>query len=248
MMFVVGSGSSAISAVVALVRRGCRPTVLDTGLTPDAQALALKEILASKEPENWTPTDVSPLKCTGPVAANGIPRKLHFGSDFSFRQIGQAMALDLEQASMHRSFAAGGFSNVWGAVVQPLSRSDLVDWPVTIEELAPHYESALGFLFDTPTAVDMPSVSGLHPSSQAEDLYKELLKNRQSLERIGMRFQYSKLAVRVEDRNGYKGCRYCGLCLYGCPYDCRYSAHDTLMQLVRENKIRGCNFLSVNSI
>jgi choline dehydrogenase-like flavoprotein len=139
---------------------------------------------------------------------------------------------------MQRSFAAGGFSNVWGAVVQPLSRRDFVDWPVTIEEMASHYESALKLSCDAPAAEDMSSAPGLHPSSQAETFYNELCKNRQRLERIGIRFRYSKLAVRVEDRNGYKGCRYCGLCLYGCPYDCRYSANDTLTQLVREKKIQ----------
>jgi hypothetical protein len=248
MIFVIGSGSSSISATVALVRRGFRPTILDTGLEPDASALALREKLASVEPEGWNPVDISSMKFTGPVAINGIPRKLHFGSDFSFRQIEQAPALDLVQASMYRSFAAGGFSNVWGAVIQPLPRNDFADWPFTIDELAPYYESVLRFSCATPAIADVSAFPGLRPSSQAETFYDELCKNRQRLEHIGIRFKYSKLAVRVEDRNGYKGCRYCGLCLYGCPYECRYSAADILRRLIREGAVQYISDIAVEAL
>ena len=34
-----------------------------------------------------------------------------------------------------------------------------------------------------------------------------------------------------------KGCRYCGLCLHGCPYDSRYSAKTTLARLVLGGKV-----------
>ncbi len=38
--------------------------------------------------------------------------------------------------------------------------------------------------------------------------------------------------MEYHDREHY-GCRYCGLCLFGCPYDSRYSAVNTLSELVR---------------
>jgi hypothetical protein len=77
----------------------------------------------------------------------------------------------------------------------------------------------------------------LRPSSQAQALYADLSASRRGLEGEGIRFDYAQLAVRVADQNGQKGCRYCGLCLYGCPYDCRYSAASTLQSLIRNGQV-----------
>jgi choline dehydrogenase-like flavoprotein len=63
-------------------------------------------------------------------------------------------------------------------------------------------------------------------------VYADLWANRRTLEQSGIRFDYAQLAVRAADQNGRKGCRYCGLCLYGCPYDCKYTAAATLAELI----------------
>jgi choline dehydrogenase-like flavoprotein len=244
MIYIIGSGLSAMAAAVALVRRGRRPMILDAGLRPDPVALTLKARLAAAEPDSWEANDLAPLRRTGLVAANGIPRKLHFGSDFVFRDVTDAMPLNIRQASMYRSFAAGGFSNVWGAVIQPLPERELRDWPITSEELSPHYAAVHALLSDVSesgsTGVGFPaeaSARELHPSSQAQALYADLSASRHQLEGEGIRYDYAQLAVRATDRNGQKGCRYCGLCLYGCPYDCRYSAASTLTRLISDGQV-----------
>ncbi|HYK88112.1 MAG TPA: GMC oxidoreductase [Acidobacteriota bacterium] len=235
-----------MAAAVALVRRGCRPTVLDAGLTPDQNALSLKSRLASAESEDWKEDELESVRQTGPVAANGIPRKLYFGSDFAFRAVNVATPLELQQASVHRSFAAGGFSNVWGAVIQALPGRELMEWPVSSGELSPHYDAVRVLLCDGPEGgggtVETPAApralpQALHPSSQARGLYADLSAGRQQLERAGFQFEYPQLAVRADESNGRKGCRYCGLCLYGCPYDCRYTAEVTLRRLIRAGLI-----------
>lgn len=246
MVYIVGSGLSSIAAASALVARGIRPTILDTGLAPDALAQARKSRLSSVDPENWSREELAQLKSIGPIAANGIPRKLYFGSDFSFYETRDAIRLDLRQASMHRSFAVGGFSNVWGAVVQPLSKGEMDGWPVKFEKLAPHYAAVRRLLCDLaedesaspPGFVGVDTDCTLRPSIQAQDLYSDLAAGRFDLARQGIKFEYAPLAVRSNDRNGDRGCRYCGLCLYGCPYDCMYSARTTLERLVREAKVR----------
>ena len=83
-----------MAAAVALVRRGCRPTMLDAGLTPEPIALTSKARLAAAERENWDAEELAALKRTGPFAANGIPRKLYFGSDFAFRHVSLAAPLE----------------------------------------------------------------------------------------------------------------------------------------------------------
>lgn len=244
MIYIVGSGLSAMAAAVALVRRGCRPIILDAGLKADPVALTLKARLAAADPDSWEANDLALLRRTGLVAANGIPRKLHFNSDFAFRDVTNALPLNIRQASMYRSFAAGGFSNVWGAVIQPMPERELRDWPIVSNELSPHYlamHALLSNAFESgPIGVCFPAESfarELHASSQAQALYSDLSARRHQLEGEGIRFDYAQLAVRAIDRNGQKGCRYCGLCLYGCPYDCRYSAATTLASLINDGKV-----------
>ncbi len=226
MIYIIGSGLSAMATATALVKRGIRPKILDVGITPARAASDLKMRLGSCEPEFWNADIVAPAKRTGTVAANGIPRKLHFGSDFVFQEPDQLVPLGTDCASMFRSFAAGGFSNIWGAVIQPVQEDELQDWPVSGKEFAPHYAEMDRILGSS-------SVPDLHPSSQAKALFSDLTENSHVLQREGISFEYPRLAVRTSDYNGAKGCRYCGFCLYGCPYDSRYTAAATLSELVR---------------
>lgn len=233
---IIGSGLSAMAAAAALAARGCRPLILDTGLEPDPEARSLRGRLATAEPEDWRAEDLARLRRTGPPAANGIPRKLWFGSDFAFREMGPAVKMDLRNASVHRSFAAGGFSNVWGGAIQPLGDAGFDGWPLSARDLAPHYaaidELIHGGIGSSATQDNGPaseSGPGLRPSRQAAEFLADLEANRDRLAGDGIGFSPSRLAAR--DGDGPDGCRYCGLCLYGCPYGRLYSARDTLDRL-----------------
>jgi choline dehydrogenase-like flavoprotein len=230
LIYVIGSGLSGIAAAVALIKRGYRPTILDVGLTPGNEASALKARLASVEPEAWTPDDIELVKRTGPASLSGIPQKLTFGSDFAYRDVDAQTSALLDNASMRRSFARGGFSNVWGAVIQEFPSEEFLRWPVTPRQLSTHY-SAVQEL--------MCSSSGpfIRPSSQARAFYNDMLRNRPELERNGIRFSYPRLAVRSSDGGPEKSCRRCGLCLYGCPYDSIFAAGVILERLVREGAV-----------
>ena len=174
MIYVIGSGLSGIAAAVALIKRGYRPTILDAGLTPDNEASALKARLASVEPEAWTTEDLQRLKQTGPPSRSGIPQKLTFGSDFAYRDLDAATAADLRNASMLRSFARGGFSNVWGAVIQRFSSEEFQGWPITLHELSPHYSAVQDLICSSSGAF-------VHPSSQTRAFYSDMLRNRLEL-------------------------------------------------------------------
>lgn len=226
MICIIGSGISAMAAAAALTARGIRPTILDVGIEAAAAAASLKMRLGSVEPDYWRADEAAQAKRTGPVAANGIPRKLHFGSDFAFQEAEQSAPLAANCASMFRSFAAGGFSNIWGAVVQRVQDKDINGWPIDVKDLDPHY-ATIGNLIGCSSAPE------LHPSSQAKALRADLSANADLLTGSGISFEYPQLAVRAADRNGARGCRYCGLCLFGCPYDSRYAAETTLRELVR---------------
>jgi len=236
MICIIGSGLSAMATAVALVRRGCRPVIIDAGITPERPTLELKERMAAVEPEAWTRDELLRLKRTGAAARSRIPRKLYFGSDFAYREAGWVGGLELRHAASCRSFAAGGFSNVWGATIQRLPDEEFQGWPITAGELSPHYSAVQALLCGPPDQQAegiAASTPALRPSSQAQDLLTDLRAAREELARRGIRFDHARLAVRAADRNGSKGCRYCGLCVYGCPYESRYTATDTLTDLLK---------------
>ena len=253
MICIVGSGLTAMAAATALIQRGGRPTILDTGLSPEPDALLLKSKLAATDPLEWDPQDLRSAHRTGPVSANGIPRKLYFGSDFVFNDLLYKTALDLSGASLFRSFAAGGFSNLWGSVIQPFPAGEFANWPVTYGEMQPHYCAVQRLLHCghsvAPDAGEWdPDAGQLRPSSQAKALYADLWQNRRQLADQGIRFGYARLAVRTADQNGTRGCCYCGLCLHGCPYDCKYTAAATLSRLIHDNRIRYVPGVAVDRI
>jgi ferredoxin len=229
LIYIVGSGLSGIAAAVALVKRGYRPTILDPGLTPDAELMELKERLATLEPEQWRAEDLARLKQIGPAGTTGIPQKLHFGSDFAYRDQDPETSPRVFRASMLRSFALGGFSNVWGAVIQPFHPDEFRTWPIGQQQLVAHYDAIHQLI--------CPSKSDIRPSPQATALYDDMAINRLELECRGIQFDFAGLAVRSSDRDGEKGCRYCGLCLYGCPYGSIFSAAATLSRMVRLGQI-----------
>ncbi len=245
MIFIIGSGQTAIAAAMALVERGYRPAILDAGLQPTNEARELKRRLSSTAPEAWDESDLARFKRTGPVAANGIPRKLHFGSDFAFLESENATPVDVRQASVHRSFAAGGFSNVWGAVIQPLDLRDMRQWPVSPAEMAPHY-LALHSLMRTAepdSSITQPFPRravdpDLKPSKQAREFYADLASAGAILQGGGIRFEYARLAVLSADSDDRSGCRYCGQCVYGCPYDAVFTSTSALDQMIRSGRVR----------
>ena len=229
MIYVIGSGLSGIAAAIALVKRGFRPTILDAGVRADPGILDLKARMASVEPDAWTAEDLALLKRTGPAARSGIPRKLHFGSNFAYRDVDRETSARFHNASILRSFAQGGFSNVWGAVIQPLPPKEFQRWPISFQQLARHYSAVKEFL--------CPSDAPVQHSAQGHELHDDLARHRPELSLEGIRFHYADLAVRSSDDETGKGCRRCGLCLYGCPYDSIFAAASQLSRMIRKGEV-----------
>ncbi|MBI3939690.1 MAG: NAD(P)-binding protein [Acidobacteria bacterium] len=229
MIYIIGSGLSGVAAAAALVKRGFRPTILDAGVRAGPHSIALKSRLASAEPDAWTPEDLAQLKRTGPAASTGIPQKLLFGSNFAYRDVDRATSARFRRASILRSFAHGGFSNVWGAVIQPWPQAEFRCWPIGFQELAKHYSSVRELI--------CPSGLSVRSSMQTHALHSDLERHQRQLDAEGVRFDYATLAVRTSDDDIGKACRHCGLCLYGCPYDSIFSAASQLSRMVRQGQV-----------
>ena len=202
--------------------------MLDAGLDLESDRKASVANLAAKTPEQWDGQSLEFLRDGVTVETGGIPLKMAYGSSFAYREP-TPLPIDHDGAEGKPSYARGGLSNVWGASVMPFRTEDMREWPISAEDLAPHYRAVLEVIpysaRQDMLAESFPLYSeqprALRTSAQADALLRDLAAARTSLH-----FGASRLAVDA-------ACVYCGLCMYGCPYGFIYNSSATLDDLRR---------------
>ena len=236
---IVGSGPSGVACAWSLLRAGVSVTMLDTGLEPEPEALAVAEAYRLRQDRQAFLRAIGRAKT---MPSEDLPRKTLFGSDFASRPAsGQSIAAD-PGVRLWMSQARGGLSNLWGAAAVPFPAEEMAGWPVSAEELRPYYREvdaimprigtggdALGALFDDahlpPPAFD----PGLGP--QGRDMLRDLEASTDRLARSGIVGGRARIAVAP-------GCRSCGLCHHGCPYDAIFNSAAQIAVLCREPGFR----------
>lgn len=230
---VIGSGPAGVSAAKALLARGRQVLMVDGGKALEPEATARRAALAATDPATWT--DAIRDAWMAPQYATPPGQVRRFGSDFAMEP-GDATIADLPGwMALRASRAVGGLSNLWGAAVLPYAAKDMVGWPVTAEELAPHYRAVADFLpvAGIPDALEkmlpalhMAGRTGIEPAPQAAELLRRLAARRDDLAAMGVHGGQARQAVDTS-------CLRCGMCLHGCPYGLIWSARDTLADLRR---------------
>ncbi|WP_170350086.1 GMC oxidoreductase [Ruegeria atlantica] len=229
---VIGSGPSGVSVAMALLNRGRQVLMLDPGGRLEAPAQDRRDKLAASDPDTWSVDDQKKWQAPQFDTPPGQVRR--FGSDFAMVP-GAKTLVSPERIGLRASHAVGGLSNLWGSAVLPNRAEDIADWPIGIDDLAPHYravaeflpvsgqQDALQTLFP---ALSMQDRVPLTPSPQAQQLLQRLEHQKTSLSELGAHAGLARLAVDP-------GCQYCGQCLHGCPWGYIYSAQKTLTELRR---------------
>lgn len=251
MIYIVGSGPAGAACAIALLSCGQRVTMLDAGLRLEPEKRRHVDRLASTEATRWPLESIACVKSGMQVSERGIPLKYVFGSDFPFRIPPGAPRLLQKKSHALRSFALGGLSQAWGATLLPFVQTDINDWPISVSDLAPHYREVMKWV---PLSAAEDGLNELFPAyaDQREDLQESpqakyvllaLSQNREALQQEGLLFGRARLAVRVRDKGGRRGCVYCGMCLYGCPYGCIHNSEQTLEDL-RTNR----NFTYIDGV
>jgi choline dehydrogenase-like flavoprotein len=193
-------------------------------------------------PEQWSASQLAAIKGGTVANTKGIPLKFAFGSDFPYRDLGKDLLADYDGVGVRPSLAQGGLSNVWGAAMLPYCQQDIADWPITVSDLARHYADVLTITGLSARRDDLEHFFPLYHeqgfalnlSRQAQTMLAGLEKHRSGLARAGVRFGQARIAVQAARKPGDEdGCRYCGLCMYGCPYGYIYNSQDTLRQWLR---------------
>jgi choline dehydrogenase-like flavoprotein len=241
---VIGSGPAGVAAAQALCDAGCHVTVLDAGGRIEAGQRDVFDALAQSEPEGWEPELAQRARGAFPVGLKHVPLKPSYGSLFPYALEDPDLPVVREGAETLPSLAYGGLSNSWGASVLPFRQRDLDAWPISLADLAPHYEAVLRFV---PVAAEPDELSELVPlysdspgvlrrGPQTERVLGHLRRHAPALSRAGFAFGASRLAVATAEEDS-RHCRYGGLCLHGCPYGSVYNAAHTLEALVRAGRV-----------
>ena len=246
MIVVIGSGPAAIAATMALVQQGHRVTILDVGTCLEAERQEIVDRMAQQEPSNWAKDDLNAIIGQRSVSNEAVHSKLSYGSSYSFDT--RAAAVDVrweKSAGFNHSLAQGGLSNVWGSSLLPYRQEDIIDWPITVEDLRPHYQAVMDFVPGTFVNDELeeilPSYSvrshHLPPSRQGQALLEDLDARRLSLRDAGIIYGRSRLAIRASGDDRHPECARCALCLSGCPYGLIYSSAQTLEDLIQSGKV-----------
>lgn len=241
---IVGSGPAGVAAAQALCDSGRTVMVIDAGDGIETGRMGVFESLARLNPEQWPPELARQARNAFPVDIRQIPLKPAYGSLFPYALDDPDLPIVCENAETLPSLAYGGLSNTWGASILPFRRQDIKDWPVSLDELEPHYKAVLRFV---PIAAERDELSEILPlytdspaalrrGAQAEMLLAGLRRHATALKAAGFHFGASRLAVTASAGRS-DSCRYCGMCLYGCPYGSIYNASHTLERLVNTGRV-----------
>jgi ferredoxin len=235
---VVGSGpSSAIVALTLSERLDHRVTVLDLGgrLEDDNEGARVR--LATRNQSDWEPADLALVsQRAAPVRRGSVPQKRAYGSDYPFRDLGQITGIRGRSPGTNTevvSSAYGGFSTVWGAQVMPFSRSTFERWPISWQDMEPHYRAVLD---EVPLAAETDDLADEFPlinrnsdlpplGPRAVAVLRRYAQHRTTLRASGVTVGRARLAFRAQ------GCNLCGLCMTGCPHSLIYSAAQTMERI-----------------
>ena len=242
-VLIIGSGPAAAGAALALLDDPTVSiTIVDVGITLEDENAAARDRLASTDESSWGAEDLETIQHQPVTVGDGrLPQKRTYGSDYPFRDLGQQQGLHGPTGATPPivSAAYGGFSNVWGAQTMPFSRPTFDSWPVSLDDLRPHYavaltemnvsgqEDALSRLFPhiVPPA-PLPPVS--KRTSAVLSAYTE---HQSSIESLGITVGHARVALQSS------ACTRCGLCMTGCPTQLIYSASQTIDRLLATGRV-----------
>ena len=254
-IIVVGSGPSGVSAAFALVNKGYDVTMLDAGITLEDKNKKLVEKI--RNAKNWSEKLLEPIKKPMHEKGKDAPLKYVYGSDYSYKDVNKHTPIELDNLACSTSLGLGGLSSVWGAALMPHLDEDISDWPIKIKDLKMHYEKVLGFMgMAANKGDDLEKIFPFYTdkaqpfklSSQAKMFLQTLNNYKSKLNNDGIFFGSPRLAVRFESTKTSKGCVYCGLCFYGCPYNLIYNSEFTVQQLKKHKNFHYINNFVVNKI
>lgn len=242
---VIGSGPAGMATALALMESGLQVTMLDAGIVLESVVEDFTRGLSLLPHRQWSEAERESLKVSADKPIGGLFFKKIFNSDYPYRETDIHLNPQIKNAETWASLAKGGFSNVWGSAMMPYHPDDMSGWCIRADELEPHYRRVLS---EVPVAAVRDDLEELFPiqkdsfhplrkSRQAETLYLNMERHRKALGERHIRFGHSRLAVEADPKSSKGGCRYCSMCLYGCPYGLIYTTAESIDRWVSEGRL-----------
>lgn len=223
-------------------------TMLDVGYSrpdapsPEATFEELKELLPDPTAYFLGPDGQGVVYPTGVGTFFGHPPSKHY-----VFQHPSGTKVRAEGMSPLFSFARGGFAEAWTGGCYAFNPEDLADYPLSYEDLRPHYHEVarrigIGGMRDDLESF-IPFDAGYQPPLPLDRHSAHLLERygqrRPRLHRdLGFWLGRSRVATLSEDYQGRPGCAQLGRCLWGCPTKSLYAPSVTLDQCRSQDGFR----------
>jgi hypothetical protein len=217
-VIIVGSGASAVSAALPLVQAGLCVRMIDvgdqdtsySGLIPDRSFLDIRK------------TDSQQHRYFLGDRFEGIPLgKVQVGAQLTpprqyiTRDTEKDLPIDATDFSVVTSLALGGLASGWSAGAMPFGPMEMSDFPISCEDLAPHYEKMAAEIGisgeqDDLTVFDgaMKTLPPLRMDNNAAILLARYQRQRERFNRKGFFMGKPKMAVLTKPYHGRGADRY----------------------------------------
>lgn len=246
---IIGSGLTSLVATKRLLEKNMNVTIIDVGRVLPTEINNYVLNASRYEPSEWSKDLRNKLTKNNTIKSLNIPKKLLFGSEFVFNDILNGINHKSSKVDANPTFAKAGYSNIWGAAMLPAHHQDLSSWPPITRKLNDHYKKVLR---DIPLTGTFDKLNKIFPefkekidyleiSNKSDFIYKNLNKHF-----LNNNFLCSKSRLAVNTK-GANGCKFCGLCLSGCPYNSIYSSKNEFDRLIEDKKIKYINNAFVES-
>lgn len=223
---VIGSGPAGVSVATALLARGRRVVMLDGGADLPADLQDRRQTMAARPAQNWSDDDRSIWQ--RPQFDAGGREVRRYGSGYAMQPEAATFA-DAGGLALRASRAIGGLSNYWGAAVLPYRQEDMAGWPITAQDLAPHYAAVARFM---PIAGRDDALAALFPALSMADR-TALPAGPQAAAMLARTADTAEFHLGQARQAVAAGCQRCGLCLHGCPWELIWSARQQVAKLAQ---------------
>ncbi len=237
---VVGSGPAGVSCAMGLLENNCNVIMLDIGLELSAETQNAVENLRNTPSKEWTAKNLEVIKEKINVDTQSVPQKRHFGEAYAIGGSFAKLTLRLKNFFPSYSMARGGLSQIWGSACLPANKIE--SQKMFGEDMTLYYkkiEKAISIAGE-PDDLDnfYKNIFSMSIKSFLSEVFhyfnskyedKKLFLNRQ-----GVYWGAPRLAI--DTRDSERGCKSCGLCMYGCPYGSIFSSSQLLNQLIKNKK------------
>lgn len=242
-IFIIGSGASGVHFALSLLQKGYDVTMLDVGhkkageVNPEDTFMDLKNNLHDPVKYFLGQNYESVIYPDGKAEYYGFPPSkdyiFHAPSKFSVRSNGFSPLF---------SFSQGGLAEAWTGGVYPFNDHEIEDFPFCYNDIEPYYSEVANRIGVMGVKDDLVRFFPMHENimepidmdRHSDLLLSEYEKHKSYLNHtLKCYLGRSRVAALSRDKEGRKGCNYCGRCLWGCPSQALYTPVITLNQCMK---------------